>query len=241
MYMFNRRWCWPGTISAGPPGPSAIDAWSSAATTSSCRSEPASLTAASQSFSPRYMPEHALPAVNIALPGNRASYCVEQRDAERVGHVAVVVEAAVQPLDLFGRDEVEEVLVEVGAHDVPAPRREAGLVQPREERRQPGRHDRVEHDLGAARHDVVDEPVVVHVVEREVLLAHDRATAGRHDLPHLLVHDVRPDVVGRRHVEALGARSRCISHGKNGSICCAGTGPVQKISGWHSWPSYCSG
>jgi len=24
MYMFMRTWCWPGTISAGPPGPSAI-------------------------------------------------------------------------------------------------------------------------------------------------------------------------------------------------------------------------
>ena len=33
----------------------------------------------------------------------------------------------------------------------------------------------------------------------------------------------------------------CISHGKKGSTCCAGTGPVQKIKGWHSWPSYCSG
>ena len=24
MYMFMRTWCWPGTIAAGPPGPSAI-------------------------------------------------------------------------------------------------------------------------------------------------------------------------------------------------------------------------
>ena len=39
----------------------------------------------------------------------------------------------------------------------------------------PGGNDRVEHDLGAARHDVVDELVVVHVVQREVLLADDRA------------------------------------------------------------------
>ena len=37
--------------------------------TSSWSSEPASLTAASQSFMPRYMPEHALPPVNSALPG----------------------------------------------------------------------------------------------------------------------------------------------------------------------------
>ena len=41
--------------------------------TSSCSSEPASSTAASQSFRPRYMPEHALPAVNLALPGKRSS------------------------------------------------------------------------------------------------------------------------------------------------------------------------
>ena len=32
-----------------------------------------------------------------------------------------------------------------------------------------------------------------------------------------------------------------ISHGMNGSICCAGTGPVQKMSGSDSCPSYCSG
>ena len=32
-------------------------------------SEPASFTAASQSLRPRYRPEHALPAVNLALPG----------------------------------------------------------------------------------------------------------------------------------------------------------------------------
>ena len=31
------------------------------------------------------------------------------------------------------------------------------------------------------------------------------------------------------------------SHGISGSTCWAGTGPVQKISGSHSWPSYCSG
>ena len=32
-----------------------------------------------------------------------------------------------------------------------------------------------------------------------------------------------------------------ISHGISGSTCCAGTGPVQKISGSDSCPSYCSG
>ena len=74
MYMFMRTWCWPGTIAAGPPGPSAIAAWSSAWMTSSWSSEPASFTAASQSLSPRYMPVHALPAVNFASPGKSWSY-----------------------------------------------------------------------------------------------------------------------------------------------------------------------
>ena len=60
MYMFMRAWCWPGTMAAGPPGPSAICAWSRAAITSACVSEPASVTAAAQSRSPRYRPEQAL-------------------------------------------------------------------------------------------------------------------------------------------------------------------------------------
>ena len=81
--------------------------------------------------------------------------------------------------------------------------REAGAVQLLEERREPGRDDRVEHDLGARRHDVVDDPLVVGVIEREVLLADDLAAFGGDDLAHLLVHRVRPDVVGRRHVEPL--------------------------------------
>ena len=69
MNMFIRTWCWPGTISAGPPGPTAILAWSSASITSPWSSEPASRTAASHSLMPRYMPEHAPPPVNIAPPG----------------------------------------------------------------------------------------------------------------------------------------------------------------------------
>ena len=46
-------------------------------------------------------------------------------------------------------------------------------------------------------------PFVVHVVHREVLLADDRTALGADDLADLLVHGVRPDVVGRRHVERL--------------------------------------
>ncbi len=131
----------------------------------------------------------------------------QQRGAERVGHVAVVVEAPVEPLDVLRRCEVEEVLVEVGANEVPASLREPGLVEQLQERRQPGRHDRVEHDLGTAGHDVLDQPAVVHVVHREVLLADHRAALGRDHLPHLLVQGVGPDVVRRRQVEPARART----------------------------------
>ena len=58
---------------------------------------------------------------------------------------------------MLGRHEIQEVLVEVGADDVPTPTREAGTVQLLEERREPRRDDRVEHDLGAGRHDVGDD------------------------------------------------------------------------------------
>ena len=47
---------------------------------------------------------------------------------------------------------------------------------------------------------------IVGVIEREVLLADDLAAVGRDDLAHLLVHHVRPDVVGRRQVELLRPR-----------------------------------
>src|SRR5690242_1907862 len=53
MYMFMRTWCSPGITVAGPPGPSSMWAWSSAATTSACSSVPASATAAAHSRSPR--------------------------------------------------------------------------------------------------------------------------------------------------------------------------------------------
>ncbi len=97
----------------------------------------------------------------------------------------------------------EEVLVEVRADELPAAAREAGVVQLLEERRDPGRHDRVEHDVRAARGDPLDGRAVVHVVEREVLLADDRPAVRRDDLPDARVHHVRPDVVGRRQVERL--------------------------------------
>jgi hypothetical protein len=76
-----------------------------------------------------------------------------------------------------------------------------------EERGEPGRHDHVEHHLGPAGRDRLDRPAIVGVIEREVLLAGDRAAFGGDDLSDLLVHDPRPDVVGRRQVEAPGPRA----------------------------------
>jgi hypothetical protein len=64
--------------------------------------------------------------VNIALPGYRV-VPVEQLDAERVADATVVVEAPVETLDVLGRHEVEEVLVEIGAHELPAARRESAV------------------------------------------------------------------------------------------------------------------
>ena len=46
-------------------------------------------------------------------------------------------------------------------------------------------------------------PFVVHVIHREVLLADHRTALGTDDVTNLLVHRVRPDVVGGRHVERL--------------------------------------
>ncbi len=54
--------------------------------------------------------EHRAPGVQAFVP-------VEELDAERIVDVAVVVEAAVQAFDVVGGDEVQEVLVEVGADD----------------------------------------------------------------------------------------------------------------------------
>ena len=54
------------------------------------------------------------------------------------------------------------------------------------------------------RHDAVHGRVVLHVVERVVLLAHDRAPEAGDHLADLRVQHVRPDVVGRREVEGRG-------------------------------------
>ena len=61
--------------------------------------------------------------------------------------------------------------------------------------------------------DLLDGRAVVRVVEREVLLADDRAAVRRHDLADSLVHHVRPDVVGRGQVELLRAASPASARG----------------------------
>jgi hypothetical protein len=64
---------------------------------------------------------------------------------------------------------------------VPASAGEAGVVELLEERREAGRHDRVEHDLCSAGHDPLDGTAVVGVVQRVVLLTDDRAPTGGDD------------------------------------------------------------
>jgi len=71
---------------------------------------------------------------------------------------------------------------------------------------QPWGNDRVEHDLRAARIDPLDGPSVLHEIHGEVILADDLAAARGHELPDLLVHHARPDVVRGRKVETTGAR-----------------------------------
>jgi hypothetical protein len=71
-----------------------------------------------------------------------------------------------------------------------------GPVKLLEKRRDARRYRRVEHDLGTTRHDLVDGVGVIGVFQREVLLSNDFAAVGRDEFANLLVHDVRPDVVG---------------------------------------------
>ena len=136
MYMFIRTWCWPGTISAGPPGPSAMPRVVE-------RRDDVRLVERAR------LPHRGLPELQAAVQararaaggehgraGKALVVAAEQLLAERVADVLVVVEAAVEALDVLGRHEVEEVLVEVGADDRPAPLGEAGVVELLEERRE---------------------------------------------------------------------------------------------------------
>jgi hypothetical protein len=102
MYMFIRMWCCPGTISAGPPGPCVMRAWSSATTTSCCRSEPASFTA-SHSLSARYVPEHSSLRYLGELPANVIKIdrsFVSSRDPHHTSTLESIVHLA-QRLGMF--------------------------------------------------------------------------------------------------------------------------------------------
>ncbi|WP_188131074.1 hypothetical protein [Paraburkholderia panacisoli] len=77
----------------------------------------------------------------------------EQIAAERIVDLLVIVEAAVETFDLLGGHRTEEVLVEVGADKLTATLLEAGVVEFLKERREGGRDDRIENEVGTAGHD----------------------------------------------------------------------------------------
>ena len=79
--------------------------------------------------------------------------------------------------------------------------RKVGVVKLLEEWPHARRNGRIEHDLGATGHDLVDSRLVVGVFEGKVLLADDRAAVGGGHFTQLPVHRARPDVVGRGAVE----------------------------------------
>ena len=203
MYMFMRTWCWPGTTVAGPPGPSSMCAWSSAAIDVGLLQRAGLL----DSCGPQ--PQAAIEAGAAEPAGERGRAGIErvvlrrQPAAEGVGDVLVVVEAAVQPLDVGGRDDVQHVLVEVGTDQLSSAVGEAGRVQLLEEGHESGRHGHVEHHVGPAGDDPLDHCAVVGVVEREVLLTEHAATVGGDHLMHACIHHARPHVVGGGQVEGL--------------------------------------
>jgi len=61
--------------------------------------------------------------------GEARVIAIEQRLAERISHVLVVVEAAVESFSLFGGQQGQQVLVEIGADELSAALREAGIVE----------------------------------------------------------------------------------------------------------------
>ena len=206
MYMLMRTWCWPGTMAAGPPGPSGDLRVIQGRDHVLLRERAGLRNGSRPELQPAIQARRPTAAGELRVAGIERVVLGEQPLAERIADRLVVVEAAVQPVDVRGRQHVQEVLLEVGADQVSAAVGEAGVVQLLEERRDPGRHGRVEDHVRAGRGDPVDRRAVVGVIEREVLLADDRPAVGRDDLPDARVHHVRPDVVGRRQVEGLRPR-----------------------------------
>ena len=107
---------------------------------------------------------------------------------------------------MLGREHLDEVLLEIGAHDPSAAPGEAGVVKRFEKGRGARRNDGVEDELGVARHDPPDRLAKVRAVERMILLPDDRAAGRRDQRLHLPVHGARPDVFGRRQVNLFRAR-----------------------------------
>ena len=130
----------------------------------------------------------------------------QQLFAERIVHRLEEVEAAVDALEFVRRDVVQRVLVVVDAGEEAAVLLEARLVELLDEGLHARRNDRVEHAVDLAVADLVDGRRVLDLVERVVLLEHDLAAVGLDHLARVLVQQLRPDVVGGRHREALSCR-----------------------------------
>ena len=138
MYMFMRTWCWPGH-DRRRPARALVDVRVVERGDHVGLLERAGLL---DRCGPQPQPAVEARAAEAAgeLGGARVERVVLRRQpaAERVGDVLVVVEAAVQALDVSGRHDVQHVLVEVGADQLSPASGEAGLVQLLEERHEPG-------------------------------------------------------------------------------------------------------
>src|SRR5260370_24879090 len=83
--------------------------------TSFWRSEPASFTAAAQSFIPRVEAGAGAAARELPLAGIALVVRAEPRLAEGIADVLVVVEAAVEAFHMRRRQQAGQVLVEIAA------------------------------------------------------------------------------------------------------------------------------
>src|SRR5206468_4779300 len=113
----------------------------------------------------------AIHACGCTAPGELGAAWVEpvvpseQLLAEGIGDILVVVEAAVQTVHVLSREQAKDVLLEVGAHQLSAALPETGPVQLLEERPNSRWNGRIEDHLCTARHDLVDGPAIVAVIE----------------------------------------------------------------------------
>src|SRR5206468_8052414 len=122
---------------------------------------------------------------------------------EWIADALVVIQAAIQTLHICGWKKFQKILLEVWTDDVSTSLRKARTVKLLEKWRQPGRNNGIEYHLSATRQNFVDRCSIIRVIYRKVILAHDGAAVGRSHFAQLLVHRVRPDIIGRRAVEFL--------------------------------------